>query len=127
MERMIIVLKAAIKPCGFTRGEVEDRLGHSRGHLSRLFTGLIGLRLDHVAEIAEILGVEPEELFRLAYPPSDKPAGPVVLRLREVLGVPQEAAVPAAGEIPPESLALQQALETMVTRTIQTVLAKMQS
>jgi transcriptional regulator with XRE-family HTH domain len=126
-QHMIGVLKATIRALGFTNREIEIRLNVSRGYLTRLFSGVMELRFDHVAEIAEILGVEPEELFRLAFPPSRKPVEPAVSRLREVLGVPPEPAEPAASEIPPESLALQQALEKMVARTIQTMLSKLQS
>jgi transcriptional regulator with XRE-family HTH domain len=125
-EHMIGVLKATIRALGFTNREIEGRLGVSRGYLTRLFSGVMELRFDHVAEIAEVLGVEPEELFRLAFPPSRKPADPAVSRLRQALGVPSEAAESMAGEIPQESLVLQQALEKMVARTIQSMLAKLQ-
>src|SRR5258706_309786 len=97
-QNMIGVLKAPIRALGFTNREVEARLGVSYGYLTRLFSGEIALKLDHVAEVAEVLGVEPEELFRLAFPPSRKPADPVVSRLREALGLPPEAAATAAGQ-----------------------------
>jgi transcriptional regulator with XRE-family HTH domain len=123
---MIDVLRATIRALGFTNREVESRLGVSRGYLTRLFSGVMELRFDHVTEIAEILGVDPDELFRLAYPPSRKPAAQEVLRLREALGVkPEELPGPSAGQISPEDLGLQRELERLVARTVQKMFAKL--
>ncbi|HEV8580628.1 MAG TPA: helix-turn-helix transcriptional regulator [Thermoanaerobaculia bacterium] len=65
---LIKVLKSAIGRLGFTQKEVERRLGLSQGYLSRLFGGKIDLKVDHVVQIANVLQVEPEEMFRLAFP-----------------------------------------------------------
>src|SRR5215203_3104757 len=97
-QHMIGVLRTSIRAVGLTHREVEKRLGVSRGYLSRLFSGAMDLRFDHVAEIAEAIGLEPEEVFRLAFPPMQAPVKPEVSRLREALGA---AAVPASE--PPES------------------------
>src|SRR5918999_3569814 len=66
--RLNQVLKTAIGALGFSLREVERRLGLSRGYLTRLFAGEMDLKIDHVVEIAGVLGVEPEEIFRLAFP-----------------------------------------------------------
>jgi transcriptional regulator with XRE-family HTH domain len=119
-QHMIDVLRATIRALGFTNREIESRLGVSRGYLTRLFSGTMELRFDHVTEIAEALGVDADELFRLAFPPSRKPAAPGVLRLREKLGAPE----PASGPAPAEDLGLQRELERLVTKTVREVLAK---
>jgi transcriptional regulator with XRE-family HTH domain len=125
-QHMIDVLRATIRALGFTNREVESRLGVSRGYLTRLFSGVMELRFDHVTEIAEILEVDADELFRLAYPPSRKPAAPEILRLRESFGVtPQELGEPSAGQTSPEDLALQRELERLVARTVQKMFAKL--
>lgn len=118
---MIDVLRATIRALGFTNREIENRLEVSRGYLTRLFAGTMELRFDHVTEIAEALGVDADELFRLAFPPSRKPAAPEVLRLRERLGAPEPASGPAA---PLEDVGLQRELERLVTKTVREVLAK---
>jgi transcriptional regulator with XRE-family HTH domain len=114
-EHMIGVLRTTIRTLGFTHREVETRLGVSRGYLSRLFSGVMELRFDHVEEIAAILRVDPVELLRLAFPPSQKPATPTVLHLREALGVSQSPPSPAA--LSAEESALEKELERIVART----------
>ncbi|HEV8581857.1 MAG TPA: helix-turn-helix transcriptional regulator [Thermoanaerobaculia bacterium] len=64
---LIQVMRRSIAVLGLSQNEVERRLGMSRGHLSRLFGGQIDLKFDHVVHIANVLGVEPEEFFRLAF------------------------------------------------------------
>lgn len=118
---MIDVLRATIRALGFTNREIEIRLKVSRGYLTRLFGGAMDLRFDHVTEIAEAMGVDADELFRLAYPPSRKPAAPEVLRLRERLGEPEP---PPPAVLPAEDTGLQRELERLVTKTVREVLAK---
>jgi transcriptional regulator with XRE-family HTH domain len=86
--RLCEVLKRAIGSLGLTQKEVEHRLGLSPGYLSRLFGGQIDLKVDHIAQIARVLEVEPEELFRLAFPPTQDQPTLKTLRLREEFGVP---------------------------------------
>ena len=118
-QHMIGVLRTSIRAVGLTYREVEKRLGVSRGYLSRLFSGAMDLRFDHVAEIAEAIGLEPEEVFRLAFPPRQAPVKPEVLRLREALG----ANAPASEEMPEsgETSLLEKELERIVAK----VFAKM--
>jgi transcriptional regulator with XRE-family HTH domain len=136
-KHMIVVLKATIRGLGFTNREVERRLGVSRGYLTRLFSGVMDLRYDHVSEIAKAIGVEPEDIFRLAYPPTPKPFTPSVQRLRETIGSSTEASplspssspLPAltesqeAGEGSPVGSALEKELERIVARTFKKMFA----
>ncbi|HEX4497832.1 MAG TPA: helix-turn-helix transcriptional regulator [Thermoanaerobaculia bacterium] len=119
-QHMITVLKATLRALGFTNREVESRLGVSRGYLTRLFSGVMDLRFDHVAEIAEVIGVEPEEILRLAFPPSTAPVNAMTARLRDALGVtPPE---PAEG-VSAESSALERELERIVAKTFRKMFA----
>jgi transcriptional regulator with XRE-family HTH domain len=134
---MIVVLKATIRGLGFTNREVERRLGVSRGYLTRLFSGVMDLRYDHVSEIAEAIGVEPEDIFRLAYPPTPKPFTPAVQRLRETIGSSSEETPLTAGSFPlppppepqdageasPVGSALEKELERIVARTFKKMFA----
>jgi len=86
------ILKRSIGSLGFSLREVERRLGLSRGYLTRLFGGEIDLKMDHVVDIAGVLGIAPEEIFRLAFPPSrEEPDSLAVARLRETFGVDTSA------------------------------------
>jgi len=135
---MIVVLKATMRGLGFTNREVERRLGVSRGYLTRLFSGVMDLRYDHVSEIAKAIGVEPEDIFRLAYPPTQKPFTPAVQRLRETIGSSSEmgplsassSALPPpltesqdAGESSPVGSGLEKELERIVARTFKKMFA----
>jgi len=85
VRRLRTMLKTAMKVLGFTNRDVERRLGLSGSYLSRLFSGMIDLKVDHVVEIAKVIGVEPEELFQLTFPRKRKPASASAARLRETL------------------------------------------
>lgn len=136
-KHMIVVLKATIRGLGFTNREVERRLGVSRGYLTRLFSGVMELRYDHVSEIAEAIGVEPEDIFRLAYPPTPKPFTPAVQRLRETIDSSSESTPLSAGSSPlpqspepqdvgegsPVGNALEKELERIVARTFKKMFA----
>jgi transcriptional regulator with XRE-family HTH domain len=112
-------LKKSIKALGLSQREVEKRLGMSRGYLTRLFGGEMDLKVDHVVEIAEILGIAPEEIFRLAFPASPAEPGLAELRLRETFGVPAEPAQPAAAS------ALEREIEQIVNRALGKAFSKL--
>jgi len=75
-KRLIFVLRAAIRAVGLTFKEVEKRLNVSGGYLTRLFAGQMPIRVDQITEIAEAAGLDPEEIYRLAFPPVQKPVTP---------------------------------------------------
>jgi transcriptional regulator with XRE-family HTH domain len=85
VRRLRTMLKTAMKVLGFTNRDVERKLGLSGSYLSRLFSGMIDLKVDHVVSIARVIGVEPEELFQLAFPRKRKAPSAGALRLRETL------------------------------------------
>jgi transcriptional regulator with XRE-family HTH domain len=114
---MIDVLRSTIRALGFTNRAIEQKLGVSRGYLTRLFSGVMDLRFDHIAEISEAMGVDPEEVLRLAFPPTQKPVGTAETRLRDALGVPSFQEVGASTVIVQES-PLEKELERMVEKTL---------
>lgn len=115
--RLCEVLKQAIGALGLTQKEVEHRLGLSQGYLSRLFGGQIDLKVDHIAQIARVLDVKPEEIFRLAFPSTQDQPTLKTLRLREEFGV-------TSPESPPPTLSW---MEKEIDRIVQRALAKRQS
>jgi transcriptional regulator with XRE-family HTH domain len=121
--RLNQVLKTAIGALGFSLREVERRLGLSRGYLTRLFAGEMDLKIDHVVEIAGVLGVEPEEIFRLAFPASQNEPNFAVVRVREACGVPTPAAQPVAP--PSEEMSdIEREIDRIVNRALSKALSK---
>ena len=72
--RMLAVLRDAIRLARFTNREVERRLGWSSGYLSRLFAGLMELRVEHVLNICSVIAFPPNEFFRAVYPDTESEA-----------------------------------------------------
>ena len=85
IKRLLNVLRTAMKILDITNREVEKRLGLSYGYLSRLFAGAIELKMEHVLDICQAIGLRPAEFFHLAYPRVQVPGTPAAARLRDVL------------------------------------------
>lgn len=85
IKRLLNVLRTAMKILDLTNREVEKKLGLSYGYLSRLFAGAIELKVEHVLDICEAIGLRPAEFFHLAYPRVQVPSTTAAVRLREVL------------------------------------------
>ena len=83
---MLDVLRSAIRALGYSYNEVGMKLGVSNGYLSRLFSGKIDLKFDHIVEISRVLGFEPEEMLHLAYPQPRKPPSQSAARYQELVG-----------------------------------------
>lgn len=92
-----------MKILDITNREVEKKLGQSYGYLSRLFAGTIDLKMEHILDICEAIGLRPAELFHFAYPRVPAPPTDAAKRLRDVLQgfQPAPADVPV---LPPQSL-----------------------
>lgn len=132
-----------MKVLGFTNRDVERKLGLSGSYLSRLFSGMIDLKVDHVVAISRVIGVEPEELFQIAFPKKRKAPSAGAARLRETLEEYQRTgSAPWGGSLnlselefeepdrpaPQEEKGnsdLEQALEKMMAKALHKVLDKM--
>lgn len=130
VRRLLQVLKTSMKVLGFTNRDVERELGLSSSYLSRLFSGLIELRVEHVVGIAKSIGVEPEEIFQMAFPKRNRPASTAAVRLRSAIDRSESsdaaALNPAADSLDPEGVSeLEKALEKMMARSLQKVLNRM--
>jgi transcriptional regulator with XRE-family HTH domain len=85
-KHMIDVLKTLMRVLGFSHRDVEKELGVSQSYLSRLFTGRLELRFDHVVDIAKVMGLKPEEVFTYAFARSQEPPSQAAIALDERLG-----------------------------------------
>lgn len=143
VRRLRTMLKTSMKVLGFTNRDVERKLGLSGSYLSRLFSGMIDLKVDHVVSIARVIGMEPEEVFQLAFPRNRRPYSPAAARLKDTLEEYQRTGnAPWGSSInlaeieieepePPQkaedtsSSDLEQVLEKMMAKALQKVLDRM--
>jgi len=68
---LLDVLSRAIRATRTTRQSVERQMGLSSGYLSKILGGAVELRVRHVLMLAAALNMEPDDLFRLAWPGRD--------------------------------------------------------
>lgn len=125
IKRLLSVLRTAMKILDITNREVEKKLGLSYGYLSRLFAGTIELKIEHILDICQAIGLRPAEFFHLAYPRVQVPGTPAAARLRDVLQgfqpAPGEAESDAA--IPPG--VSHEEIERMMLVSLRKLLAEM--
>lgn len=102
IDQLVIVLRAAIRALGLSVREVERRMGFSAGYLSRVLSGKVELRVDHVCGIAESIGLKPSEVFQAAFPLTFEPPSEAALKIKKALapGPGSWAAVPLVGSDP---------------------------
>lgn len=99
--------------------DVEKRLGLSYGYLSRLFANTIELKVEHILQITEVLGLTPAEFFQLAYPRKTSPPSDAATRMRAIL----EGIGPfQSEERPPSGEASSEELEKMVSKVVRKLL-----
>jgi len=117
-DHLIKILKASIRVLGMRYQDVEEKLGVAPGYLGRLFRGIMQLKVDHVSEIARAIGMEPDEVFQIAFPTPRPTPSVGAQRLREMLDTlqpppqkqapflePKPAPTPAYGSYPPHPYA----------------------
>lgn len=125
IKRLLSVLRTAMKILDITNREVEKKLGLSYGYLSRLFAGTIELKIEHILDICQAIGLRPAEFFHLAYPRVQVPGTPAASRLRDVLQGFQPA--PGDGEsdaaLPPG--VTHEEIERMMVVSLRKLLAEM--
>jgi len=105
-QRMVTVLRTAMKLLGLTNRDLERKLGLSSSYLSRLFSGMMVLRYEHIVDLARAMGLEPAEILYFAYPEAPSPPSEAAGKIREAmrrfsaveiapLAVPKPASLPA--------------------------------
>ena len=123
-----MTMKTLMRIIGFRNADVERKLGWSVSYLSRLYSGGIELRFEHIVDIAGALGLRPEEVFRFAYPDMDEEPSEAAKAVRKATanlgGVRLPAATQAAPPPPPPPAALTEAdVERIVAKTLRRFLS----
>lgn len=126
-KHMLQTLKTIMRVLGFTNRDIERKLGLSSSYLSRLFSGGMELRFDHIVNISKAMGMRPEEVIHFAYPPSDEPPSEAMKRLRKTTGAfhPQGPAAAPAAPAPHSSGPTEQDLERLMAKTLRRFFAEM--
>lgn len=86
IKHVVDTLKTAIKVLGYTARDIEKELGYSYGYLSRVFSGAIELKVEHVVDIAKALEMAPEEILAFVYPHLKDPPSPAAWELWQRVG-----------------------------------------
>lgn len=99
VQRLINILRTAMRILGVTNRDIERKLGMSPSYLSRVFSGGIELKAEHLIHISKAMGMEPAEFFHLAYPPrrnvaASRASAQLQQALRDLQPQPQEPAPP---------------------------------
>lgn len=89
-ERLMSLLRKAMRMLDIKHRDLAVRMGVSPSYLSRLFHGVIDLKVDQLVRIVEALGLRPGEFFRLAYPDDAEPPSDAALALSGLM--PERAA-----------------------------------
>jgi transcriptional regulator with XRE-family HTH domain len=102
VQRLITILRTAMRILGVTNREVERKLGMSPSYLSRVFSGGIELKAEHLILIPKAMGLEPAEFFQLAYPrrtvASSRASAQLQEALRDLQALPPEPPADALNE-----------------------------
>jgi transcriptional regulator with XRE-family HTH domain len=114
-DRIIGKLKVAIRLLGFTNREIERRLSYTPSYLTRLFSGQIELRFEHIVDIARAMGLTADEFFAFAYPVRNDPPSETALQLdsllEELRPAPRPPAPPPPRAIPPPAEQTEEGLD----------------
>lgn len=124
-EHMIMTMKTLMRILGFRNADVERKLGWSVSYLSRLYSGGIELRFEHIVDIAGALGLRPEEVFRFAYPEMGEEPSESAKSVRKAtanLGGIRLPASPPPQEAPPPALS-EADVERIVAKTLRRFLS----
>lgn len=123
---MIMTLKTLMRILGFRNADVERKLGWSVSYLSRLYSGGIELRFEHIVDIAGALGLRQEEVFRFAYPDTGEEPSEAAKTVRQAtlnLGGVRLPAAPATPATPPPPALTEADVERIVAKTLRRFLS----
>jgi len=121
-----MTLKTLMRILGFRNADVERKLGWSVSYLSRLYSGGIELRFEHIVDIAGALGLRQEEVFRFAYPDLNDEPSEAARQVRQAtasLGGIRLPAAPAEPEAPRPPALTEADVERIVAKTLRRFLS----
>jgi hypothetical protein len=117
VQRVLALLKRAIRSSGSSQKEVDRQIGVQPGYLSQVMIGRLDLKLKHLLRALDAIEVDPSGFFTLAFP-GDRGAeagGGDVLSLLPSRSAPTRTTPRAAGDREPIADA---DLERLVTQAL---------
>lgn len=84
-ERLMSLLRKVMRMLDIKHRDLATRMGVSPSYLSRLFHGVIDLKLDQLVRMVDALGLRPGEFFRMAYPDAAEPPSSAAMALRGLM------------------------------------------
>lgn len=122
VDRLLNVLRTSIRLLGLTNREIERRLGLTPSYISRIFSGTIELKMEHVLAIARAIGLEPWEFFELAYPRrSDAPSE----SFRSIRTLLRDMQPPAEPPAPPAAGLTEEEIDRRIEETVRRALQRL--
>jgi hypothetical protein len=123
---MIETLKTLMGILDVRKAGLERRLGWCVSYTSRLFSGGMALRFEHVVDIGRALGLTPAEVFGFAYPERGEPPSEAGCKVRETLA---RLAAESAPQPPPPAEPARPALteddvERLIRKTLRRALGE---
>jgi transcriptional regulator with XRE-family HTH domain len=118
-QRLLQVLRVAMRILDVSNRDIEKALGLSYGYLSRLFSGGIELKVEHIFQILGVLGLTPAEYFHFVYPRRPSPPSEAAMRMRSIL---DGFGPTATEERPPAGDLSHDEMEKMVAKVLQKLL-----
>jgi transcriptional regulator with XRE-family HTH domain len=131
IRRILDLLKNSMRLLGMTNRDIERQKGWSSSYLSRLFSGAIELKYEHILDICEVMGLEPAEFFQMAYGgPDQAPPSEASLKLRKSIQIfmptRPAGAPPAPADRPrepqPDGETDEEKLERLLAKTLRRLL-----
>ena len=134
ISRVTRMLKAAVRFAGVPHRKIERDMEMSTGYLSRILSGKVELRVQHVLGVCRAIGMPPAAFFEAAYPARqfDPETSRLVAALQELLPAedsvaprsrhaekPAPAAAPVRKPAPPSAA-------SQLRRLLEAVLVEMQ-
>ncbi len=123
-QRLLDLIRLTCRILGLTHRELGKRLGVSSSYLSRLFTGAIELKMDHVVEIARAMDLEPGDLLEIVFPPSQAPRSEGAAQLQHIAELFGRHKAPAPAPDPEAAALSAEQVEELLARALQRVFEK---
>jgi hypothetical protein len=126
VDRLTEVLRSAIRLSDFSNRDIERKLGFSGGYLSRLFGGQIDIKLSHILDVLEIIGLYPSEFFQMAFPPVEAEPSPLMKKILAMAPHARPAPVQAAPAPPPAPALTPREIEEKIAEALRRVFAELE-
>ena len=120
-KHVLSVLKTTMRVLGYSNRDLERQLKLSGSYLSRLFSGDLDLRFSHILDLSRAMGLAPEEILWLLYPPEPGPKSPAAERLKRFL----DSQAVTGPRTPPEPTRQEIEMGDAIERVLQAIVGQL--